>query len=531
MDISRLKSPLVVLGTGLALGLTADRLLYGQPAGISIPIIAVLLVAALLILARIEGVRVVRANLWLIAPLLFLAAMSAVRAAPLLRMMNLAGALLLLGLLANRLAAPPIVNLNLGGYIGAALEGTILSGLLPVPVLARSVQDLRRNGRETGVVARRLLVGALIAAPFLCAFTVLFSSADLVFGGAVEDIIATLNLPDLVGHAFLTLILAWVVMGGLTYALTRGPGERSIFSAASRSPQAAFTPLGEPVDAEPEAATAPAASPIARRRPLGTLESGIVLFSVDALFLVFVSIQFAALFGGEAFLRSRGLTYSEYARRGFFELLAVSLITLALILGLEMLTRRETRTQRRVFLLGCGLLIGLTIVILASAFQRMQLYELAYGFTILRVYPHIFMVWLAALLVYVLAFLIADRPHLFATGALAAALGFAITLNVLNPDAFIVRQNVARYERGEPLDVDTLGRLSEDAVPLLIPLLHEQGPEIGAQVGPWLRTYLMRLDARQQRAGWPSYHVSINRAYRLLDLNRGLIEQFEPPGW
>lgn len=272
--------------------------------------------------------------------------------------------------------------------------------------------------------------------------------------------------------------------------------------------------------------------PFRLRGLLGMLETTVVLFSIDMLFLIFVLIQLAALFGGEAFLRSRGLTYSEYARRGFFELLAVSLITLGLILTLDFLTRRENKIQRVIFLLGSGLMIGMTILILASAFQRLQLYELAYGFTTLRVYSHVFMVWLAVLFAYVLGFLTFDRSRLFATGALVAAIGFVITLDILNPDAFIVRQNVARYERGEELDVDYLGTLSEDAVPLLVPLLHRYGPEIGQQVGPWLHQHLIQLDERQQQAGWPSYHLSINRAYHLLDLNRGLIEQFDlPESW
>ncbi len=63
------------------------------------------------------------------------------------------------------------------------------------------------------------------------------------------------------------------------------------------------------------------------------LKSAVALFSINALFVVFVVIQFAALFGGEEFLRSQGLTYSEYARRGFFELLAVSLITMGPTFG------------------------------------------------------------------------------------------------------------------------------------------------------------------------------------------------------
>ncbi len=535
MDTSRLRFPLIIGLTGLLLGLVSDLLLYGQPLGISVPIVLTLVVASLLILSAVEGVKLVWANLWLVLPLLFMAAMSAVRAAPTLRFLNINGALLLLGLLASGLATRPLVGMGLGHYVEAAIESAMLSLVAPFPLLLRTLRTLQQNSGDVGRWTRRVLIGLAIAAPFLCIFTILFASADLVFGSYLEDFFESFNVVDLVGHTLLTALLAWIITGGLGFALSRTPAWRGLFTGLASKPSLPdLSPDTSPDDAaraQAEAASSAASDNVSPklRGWLGIVEAAVVLFSVDVLFLVFVLIQFAALFGGETFLRSRGLTYSEYARRGFFELLAVSLITLGLILLLDYVTRRETKAQRFVFLLGSTLMIAMTVIILASAFQRLQLYELAYGFTSLRVYSHVFMIWLAVLMVYVLAFLFFSRSHLFATGALGAALGFIITLDVLNPDAFIVRQNVARYERGEGLDVAYLGTLSEDAVPLLMPLLYEYGPEIGAQVGPWLRYHLDQLDRRQDGAGWPAYHASINRAYRVLDLNRGLIEQFDPP--
>src|SRR5262249_54729517 len=146
--------------------------------------------------------------------------------------------------------------------------------------------------------------------------------------------------------------------------------------------------------------------------------------SIDALFAIFVGIQAAASFGREAFIRSQGITYSEYARRGFFELLAVSIITLGLALTLEFFARRETPSQKVVFMVCIWLMVGLTIVILASAYDRMQLYELAYGFTRLRVYPHVFMIWLAILFAAFLVSLLSERVTWFATALLVFAMGY-----------------------------------------------------------------------------------------------------------
>lgn len=527
MRVSNLKYPLLIVAVGLLVGLIGDLSFYDSPFGISIPLFAAAVLIALLGLAAIEDTKVTRANLWLTVPLLFLSAMSAVRAAPFLRFLNISGALLLLILLANQLLDHPLTAMNVGGYLGALIETSLVSTFIPVPLIGRGIASIKESG-GSGRTISRVLIGLVIALPFLCIFTVLFASADLIFSNLVEDALEAFNIPDLLGHTFLTLTLGWLVMGGLAYALGRSKEQPSLFASA----QPASDPTLDSEDSS-ETVIAPESDTAARpgiRSWLGIVESSVVLFSVDALFLVFVAIQFATLFGGEAFLRSQGLTYSEYARRGFFELLAVALITLSLILALDFITRRETSRQHLVFMLGTGLMIGLTIVILASAFQRLRLYELAYGFSRLRVYSHVFMAWLAVLFVFFLVILIVQKTRLFATGALLVALGFVVTLNLLNPDVFIFKQNLIRFHDGKQLDVAYLGSLSEDVVPLLIPLLYEYDPEIGAEVGPWLCDHLNRLDKRQEKAGWPSYHVSINRAYRVLDLNRELIEQFELPG-
>ena len=144
----------------------------------------------------------------------------------------------------------------------------------------------------------------------------------------------------------------------------------------------------------------------------------------------------------------------------------------------------------------------------------MELYEEAYGFTRLRLYPHVFMAWLAILFALFLAALIARRVSWFATAALAVCFGFVMTLNIINPDSFIVRQNVARGLVGKEVDAAYLGSLSEDAIPDLIPLLDD--PRYQADIGPWLLYDYYQLSERSLKAGWGAYHWSIDRAYRLL---------------
>ncbi|HUM71225.1 MAG TPA: DUF4173 domain-containing protein, partial [Chloroflexota bacterium] len=117
------------------------------------------------------------------------------------------------------------------------------------------------------------------------------------------------------------------------------------------------------------------------------------------------------------------------------------------------------------------LLIGLVLVMLASAFRRMALYEAQFGYTEMRLLVYVFMGWLAPLLLW-FAGTLWRRPDHLAIGALMAALGFLVTLNLLNPDAFIARQNLARYVATGDLDAVYLASLSDDATPYLIAALH-----------------------------------------------------------
>src|SRR5205814_5010546 len=94
-------------------------------------------------------------------------------------------------------------------------------------------------------------------------------------------------------------------------------------------------------------------------------------------------------------LRSAGLTYADYARSGFFQLLWVSGITLALLVLFSRIGNFAERNARLAFTVLACCAIALTLMIDVVAFRRLSLYEEAYGFTMLRLYSHVFAVWVA----------------------------------------------------------------------------------------------------------------------------------------
>ena len=260
---------------------------------------------------------------------------------------------------------------------------------------------------------------------------------------------------------------------------------------------------------------------------LGFIEAAIVLGSVALLFTTFVIVQFQYFFGGQENIQFDGFTYSEYARRGFGELVTVAVFSLLLILVAGAVTRRETETQRKVFSgLGIGI-VALVLVMLVSAFQRLLLYEAAYGFSRLRTYTHVFILWLALLLVAVVVLEILRRERFFALAALLASVGFALSLGLMNVDGFIVRQNVERAIRGEELDVTYLAEISTDAIPTLADAYRTQPLPASVKEGLGAALTCYRLEFDEEPLPWQSFHFDRWRAANILASLEGELDGYE----
>jgi hypothetical protein len=480
--------PSITLLIALALGWSVDFLFYGKALGVSALVFVLLLIVALFGLGRLEGVHPAWRNLWLLAPLIFFAAMVFVRANPTLTFFNVVAILALLGFVAHFYAAGRVDEMGLLGYPFLLLLWMWVNVMVQAGPLVKDGLDWK-SSRERSRGLMPLVRGLLLALPVLVVFSWLLASADLVFADYLRRLLRLEFLPSL-GEWFIILGAAWLIGGGLVYALGH----------ASKNESSVEKAIG-------------ALAPVSI---LGTTEAATVLVAVDILFGVFVWIQFAYLFGGQANITLEGYTYSDYARRGFFELLAVSVLSLALVLSLHWLARRETSRQERTFNALSSLMVALVLVILTSAFQRLLLYEAAYGYTQLRLYSHVFMVWLAITFAWFLVSLWL-RLGRFAIGAFVAALGFLITLNAINPDAFIAEQNLARYWNSGNLDVAYLTGLSADAVPVLVSAADQLAGDRQKTLRDHLRQRLERMekDARWWQ-GWPSFHLARWRAYELL---------------
>jgi hypothetical protein len=517
-----LQYPNRLLLVALGLGLCADYLFYGRWLGVSVPLFVVLGLAALYALGRAEGRPPARANLWLGAAALFFALCVALRDTPFLAALDMLAALGLLLLVAAHYRGAALARLPGWRIIARALVAPAEISLRPAPLALQSLGSIRIDAERT----RRLVPvgrGLALALPVVTVFAGLLMAADSVFASYVLQI-TTLRLPFdaslLLAHLAIAGTTAWLYAGGALTALASGD-RAALLDQAGRYADRLFgggwgarQPTGE-LPAEGDTRPLPDL-----RRPLlalGWVEAITVLIAVDALFGSFMLIQAAYFFGGLDTLDRTGMTYSHYARRGFFELVAVACLALALLWGLALLARRERPWQRRGFNIACAALIALTFGMLASAFQRMLLYEQAYGYTYLRLYTHSFMIWLALVLGLFLLALLRDRPRLFTFGGFASALAYLAVLNLANPDALIVRENLARYQVSGKLDASYLAGLSADATPELVaalPTLDDTSRVTIAQALAWQRDALTTTAAGQ---GWPSWSLPRAQAQAALE--------------
>jgi hypothetical protein len=436
--------------TALLLGWSFDFLFWKHAQGLNFAFfVALCLAGGFLVLGR-NGLKPARRSLLLLIPILFFAFATLIRQEQLSQFISFVLALGLMGLLAVTCLGGGWPWYSLSEYIVrfARLAGSLFAR--PLMFLSERKKSAAAQGVDGTALRNRpgwksfwaIFRGVLIALPIVAIFAALLSSADLVFAQRLDGFTRLFRLEKLPEYLFRCV---YILVGA--YALA------GVFlHAAQKSQDGGPTGMQKPLVPQ----------------FLGFTEAAVVLGAVVLLFSIFVGIQFRYFFGGQTNIGVQGYTYSEYARKGFGELVAVAFCSLLLFLGLSTIVRRQTQVQRRAFSgLGIGM-VALVGVILVSAFQRLLLYEAAYGFSRLRIYTHIFMIWLGVLLAIVVLLEFLRRERFFPLAALLGTLGFAATLVLVNVDASIVRQNVRRAAAGQVLDVAYLATLSSDSLPALV---------------------------------------------------------------
>jgi hypothetical protein len=334
---------------------------------------------------------------------------------------------------------------------------------LPWALPARVSGWVRRGLPSRVGVTKPARVAVVIGLTVLLAvvFGALFASADAAFAHMAGNLVPSFDGVDIAARIVVFGIVASFVLGGAY--LTRFPPRLDALAPA---------PM----------------------RPVPRWEWALPLGVLDALFIAFVVVQAAVLFGGHTHvLETEGLTYAEYARQGFWQLLWVSALTLLVLSVVIRVAGRGSTADRRVLRVLVGILCATSVVVVISAIHRMWLYQQAYGFSTDRLMVVTIELWLGVvfLLVAAAGVRMTGRwlPHAVLVAGVVALLGLA----ALNPERLVADRNIDRFEQTGQLDAEYLSRLSTD----IDPALHRLPEDIrgcvrfhGPHSDPW---YLFNL--------------------------------------
>ncbi len=486
---------LALLGISLVLGLVFDQLFYLRIPGISWFIFVTLVIAGLVVLARLWRRPLGVQSLWLIAPLLIIAAMVGVRASAELAFLNIVVSLFLLLLIAVQVTGKRVEQFLLVDYVKTVFTPlSFVPKFFAVLLEAFSMRLVVKHPR-TGAIVK----GIIMALPALIIFGALFASADLVFKKYLSDAFSIHVSPEVLFQTGLVLFIGAVMLGAYGFILKNRP-------AATHS--------------QPPT------------KKIGVTEIQVMLGLINALFIVFVLVQLRYLFGGEDIIRAQGFTYADYARRGFFELIAVAVVAFLIVWAAEQsIARNEGRLPKSFSWLSL-LLNAQVLVVMVSAFQRMNLYEQAYGFTVLRWFAHALIIGLSVLVLIFMYKIFRHRSEAtFLRLALAWGIIFLVGINIANPDRFVAHQNWDRFEKTGKFDPMYVRQLSVDATPVIIKALDAKNVVVRSSVGQYLyeQSAMLKQDAYRH---WPSYHFSRQAAAKVLDQHSAVLniyKNIQPP--
>lgn len=431
---SRRRAVATLLLLGVA-GVAADALVRVDGVGVAIPLAVLAVGGAVVAATATRRIQVVVLGLGAVA----FASGSAVRASDWLAALDVVAALALLVLGAAFAAEGRVSDLSAEDLVRRLARGLGATVLAPDRFGRMAIAAAAPADRRWGalITARGAACVVLVVVPVLAVLAGLLALADPVFASWLSAVVGA----DSGGHVVLTVLGAVVASAVVVVALQA------------------------PVPRSPE-----------RESPVGAVEAIVALAGLVVVYGLFAASQGAALVGGDDYVqRQAGVTYAEYARSGFFELLAAAMITGGVLLVVRarcvVLARHAGSTAARGWMLTLGLAaVVLTLVSVVIAMRRLALYENAFGLTILRFVALAFAIWLAVALVAVAVSFVgvgSGRRWLVPIVGASALLWLA-ALNLINPAGFVMTHNLERAAAGAPFDVSYADRLSVDAVPALV---------------------------------------------------------------
>ena len=338
--------------------------------------------------------------------------------------------------------------------------------------------------------AYKVLLGIFISAPLLLIIIGLLSSADMVFNNLLLSIPEKIlsNLQDSTLTSMMGKIFTVLIVGTYAFGYAWNLNEQEIHDDEQQTEQNLL------------------------KAQLDQTILITMLTMINIVYIVFSYIQFSYLFGKNMGGLPVGITYSEYARRGFFELLFVTAINFGIIL-LTLFFAQQQSKRFNPILKSLLYMIGIaTYIMIYSSYYRMGLYQQNYGYTYLRMLVYFFLFLETFLLAATLLFIIRPKFQLGKVYVIMFLI-FYVGFNYLNIDRFIAKKNIDLYFQTNKIDLYYIQVLSYDVVPEMMRLLDAKDPAVVKETKNYL---LQHKETLEQNKPWQSFNYSEYRAKKLV---------------
>lgn len=350
---------------------------------------------------------------------------------------------------------------------------------------------------------RKILIGFAISIPCVLIITVLLMNADLVFENKVDLMFNSID--NIFGPLTILKIIIGTLAGfylfGLFYIMFKKKEDNSL----EQSNSTAKEDLNESIKVIKTIS-----------KPQGDVVIiSVMLISILVIYSFFAMIQFKYLFAGASL--PNDLTYAEYARRGFFELLFLTFINISIILVVIYLVRDSIYTNSskssKLIKILMLYLCAITILLLISSFYRMTLYNNEYGLTELRILVVIFLIFEVIGLLVTFYYIIKPKFNIIAFYTVVC-LAFYLTVNILNLDYMIAKKNIDMHYEGKDLDIHYLYSLSSDAAPQMRRLLDDKN----AYIQQMAQNYFVKNIDHYflYTTDWRSYNLSRSNKLKII---------------
>lgn len=383
--------------------------------------------------------------------------------------------------------------------IGLILNRAVYLFLGPIEFLEEAIGSIietienffhkKEVSKEKNEKLRKIIIGILIAIPILIVVLMLLSSADSIFSSELKEVISTLfrleifekqTYINLFFRIIIILMIAVYLIALLYNVLEDNFTEKEVGEKKNWT-----------ID-----------------RTIGNT----ILTILNLVYLVFCYIQISVLFMKTGNMGD--FDYASYARQGFFQLMAVSVINLVIIL---ITSKRNEINKKLNYTKVMNLCLSMfTLIILFSSFYRMYLYEQEYGYTFLRLMVYVALITEAILIIPTVMYILDMKINLTKTYFVVIIIMYII-VNYMNIDNVIAKRNINRYfedTSGEyELDIEYLGTLGIDAAGEIKRLENEENKMIRKQV----EFYLNQVESEVKDINFQNFNINRLLVKRMLE--------------